>query len=223
MPHRLPLFPLGLVLFPGLVLPLHVFEDRYRVLVRELLELPEDERVFGVVAIRQGREVGADGVTALHEIGCTAVLRRVDELPDGRFDLLTVGAERFALHGLEHDRPYLVGSVELLEDRVGAAEEARLLDAAVRAAYVDYLNALAEAGADGLEVPDLPPDSLVLSYLVAATVVVDLEERQSLLARPDGVTRLRAERALLRSEARLLRALRTVPSPELARTPTSPN
>ena len=223
MPQRLPLFPLGLVLFPGLVLPLHVFEERYRVLVRELLELPEDERVFGVVAIRQGREVGADGVTALHEVGCTALLRRADELDDGRFDLLTVGAERFALHGLEHDRPYLVGSVELLQDRSGGADEVRLLDAAVRAAYVDYLHALGEAGADGVEVPDLPPDSQVLSYLVAATVVVDLADRQALLARPDAVTRLRAELGLLRNEARLLRALGTVPSPELARTPASPN
>ena len=223
MPQRLPLFPLGLVLFPGLVLPLHVFEERYRVLVRELLAMPEDERVFGVVAIRQGREVGADGVDALYDIGCTALLRQAEELPDGRFDVVTVGAQRFGLQGLEHDRPYLVGTVELLHEELGSADEARLLDAAVRVAYVDYLRALEDAGADGLEVPDLPPDSLVLSYLVAATVVVDLPERQALLARPDGAARLRAELGTLRREARLLRALGTVPSPELARTPVSPN
>ena len=223
MPVRLPLFPLGLVLFPGLVLPLHVFEERYRVLVRELLALPEQERRFGVVAIRQGREVGEDGVTALHEVGCTAMLRRHEEHDDGRFDIVTTGAERFVLHGLEHDRPYLVGTVDVLDDELGDADEARLLEAAVRAAYLDYLVALAEAGAEGIEPPDLPGDSLVLSYLVAATVVVDLEDRQELLAEPDGVARLRSELGLLRREARLLRALAAAPSPTLTRTAVNPN
>jgi Lon protease-like protein len=125
MSERLPLFPLGLVLFPGLVLPLHVFEDRYRVLVRDLLALPEEERRFGVVAIRQGREVGEDGLggrEALHEIGCVAQLRRAEAYPDGRYDLVTVGAERFRLHALSTERPYLTGSVDLLPDEQGDGE-----------------------------------------------------------------------------------------------------
>ena len=63
---RLPLFPLGTVLFPGLLLPLHIFEERYRQLVRDLLVGPHESRAFGVVAIREGREVGADGIRALH-------------------------------------------------------------------------------------------------------------------------------------------------------------
>lgn len=223
MPQRLPLFPLGLVLFPGLVLPLHVFEERYRVLVRELLERPEDERAFGVVAIRQGREVGADGEQALHEVGCTAQLRRAEAYDDGRFDLVTTGVTRFRLQGLFHDRPYLVGEVDLLPDPLGEVDEAVLIGAAVRSAYVDYLAALEEAGADGVEAPDLPADNLVLSYLVAATVLIDLEDRQALLASPDAVTRLRSERALLRREARLLRVFGAAPAPELSRTPTSAN
>jgi Lon protease-like protein len=218
--RRLPLFPLGMVLFPGLVLPLHVFEERYRVLVRELLALPEDERVFGVVAIRLGREVGDDGVTALHEVGCTARLRQVEAHEDGRFDIVTVGASRFALEALaESAAPYLVGQVELLDD----PQEGALLDAAVRTAYVDYLTALSEAGAGALEAPDLPNDPLVLSHLVAATVVLDLDDRQALLAEPDGVRRLTTELSLLRREARLLRALGTAPAPELARTAAHPN
>jgi Lon protease-like protein len=96
VPVRLPLFPLGLVLVPGLLLPLHVFEHRYRVMVRDLLALPEEERRFGVVAIRTGREVGEDGVTALHHVGCTAQVRRVDPHDDGRFDVVSSGGERFA-------------------------------------------------------------------------------------------------------------------------------
>lgn len=223
MPDRLPLFPLGLVLFPGLLLPLHVFEDRYRVLVRDLLELPEDERRFGVVAIRSGREVGADGATALHEVGCTARLRRVEPHDDGRFDIVTTGAERFRLTELEHDRPYLTGVVELLPDAVGPADEAAVLARAVRAGYVDYLAALSQAGAGEIEPPALPEDCTVLSHLVAATVLVDLEVRQQLLAEPDAASRLRTELALLRREAQLLRALTAAPAPELARAPVNLN
>ena len=224
MSDRLPLFPLGLVLLPGLLLPLHVFEERYRVLVRELLELPDEQRRFGVVAIRTGREVGADGVTALHEVGCGAHLRRVTPYEDGRFDLVTTGTQRFRLTALEDGSPYPAGRVEWLPDELGSEPDAALLDPAVRAAFRDYQSAL--AGARGQEPPDeldLPDSALVLSYLVAASVVVDLEDRQRLLAEPDGVARLRAERALLRRETTLLRTLTAAPAPELARAAVSPN
>jgi Lon protease-like protein len=223
VPDRLPLFPLGLVLLPGLLLPLHVFEDRYRTLVRELLELPEEQRRFGVVAIRSGREVGADGVTALHEIGVVAQLRRVTPYEDGRFDLVTSGTDRFRLAALDDGAAYPTGLVEWLPDELGAAPEAALLDRAVRVAFRDYLAALAAAREEQPEDPELPASSLVLSYLVAASVNVDLEDRQRLLAEPDGVARLRAERVLLRREATLLRALAAAPAPELARTPVNPN
>jgi len=220
---RLPLFPLGLVLLPGLLLPLHVFEERYRVLVRDLLELPEQQQRFGVVAIREGREVGADGVTALHEVGCVAQLRRVETYEDGRYDLVTTGADRFRLTGLDTSGPYLVGEVEWLPDDMGPAQEAPLLDSAVRAALRDYLAALGQASGEDVELPELPSSSLVLGYLVAATVLLDLDDRQALLAAVDGATRLRAELSVLRREGTLLRVLRAAPSPELARGPISLN
>ena len=223
MSDRLPLFPLGLVLLPGLLLPLQVFEERYRVLVRELLELPEEQRRFGVVAIREGREVGADGVTALHEVGCVAQLRRVEPHEDGRFDIVTTGAERFQLTGLDTDGPYLTGLVDYLPDDMGPAEEAPLLDRAVRAAFLEYLAALSKAGGDEIEAPDLPDSSLVLSYLVAATMLLDLEDRQALLAEPDGASRLRAELTALRRETTLLRVLTAAPAPDFARGPISLN
>src|SRR6202522_2454777 len=106
MAELLPLFPLGTVLYPGMVLPLHIFEERYRQLVRDLLERPEPRR-FGVIAIRKGRETGIDGVHSLYQIGCTATLRRVERLEDGRFDLVTVGTERFRLKALDQPLPYL--------------------------------------------------------------------------------------------------------------------
>ena len=224
VPDRLPLFPLGLVLLPGLLLPLHVFEERYRDLVRDLLELPEPARRFGVVAIREGREVGADGVTALHEVGCVAQLRRVTPYDDGRFDIVATGAQRFRLTGLVDGAAYATGLVELLPDELGSADEAALLDRAVRTAFRSYRQALGQArGEEASDVGDLPGDSLVLSYVVAASVVVDLQDRQHLLAEADGVARLRAELALLRRETTLLRTLTALPAPELARTPISPN
>ena len=224
MPVRLPLFPLSGVLLPGSALPLHIFEERYRTLVRELREQPEPDRVFGVVALRQGREVGSDfddTGTALHAVGCTAHLQEVHEHPDGRFDIMTVGAHRFAVKGLEHNRPYLVGSVELLPDP--AEGDLAPLDAAVRTSYDDYLAALQAAGAGELVTPTLPSDSLGLSYEVAATVLIDLAERQALLEEPGAGARLRSEVRLLRREAALLRAFSAAPAPELGRVPRSLN
>ena len=226
VPDRLPLFPLGMVLFPGLLLPLHVFEERYRLLVGELLELPEPERQFGVVAIREGREVGEDaigGLGALHEVGCAARLQRVHRHADGRYEIVSAGVSRFRLTGLSHERPYLTGEVEWLPDEVGDRDLAALLDRAVRAAFADYLRVLGEVGGERVELPELPDDPRVLSHLVAATVLVDLGERQALLAEPDAQARLVRELRLLRRETGLLRLLRSAPATDITRGPVSPN
>jgi Lon protease-like protein len=234
----LPLFPLGTVLFPGLVLPLHVFEPRYRTLVQHLAELPANlPREFGVIAIRRGWEVGrADGegepadatITAgealsLYEIGCAAEIRQLTELADGRFDLMTVGRRRFRLLGLaRNDAPYLTGEVEWLPEPKGEPDREEELAAGVLAAFQQYLKAVrSEEDGDGEQLPD---DPTVLSHLVAATASLTLEDRQSLLAEPDTVSRLKAERVLLRREAALLGQVRAVPVAlsDLA-VPSSPN
>src|ERR1700761_3092564 len=118
MTDRLPLFPLGTVLFPGMLLPLHIFEDRYRQLVQDLLDSPEPRR-FGVIAIKKGRETGVAGVSSLYEVGCTATLRETEENDDGGFEVVTVGTQRFQLTGLDESRDYLQGDVELLEEDAG--------------------------------------------------------------------------------------------------------
>ncbi len=219
----LPLFPLGTVLFPGLVLPLHVFEERYRQLVRDLLDLPEDERQIGVIAIREGREVGTDGLKALFAVGCTAQVRRVQSHEDGRYDLVTVGSRLFRLRALHADRPYFTGEVDWLPDDLGDEVGVQHLDASVREAFADYLAALGEASGQDIEAPDLPDDPLVLGHLVAATALLDLADRQDLLDQPDGRARLRRELTLLRREAGFLRVLTAAPAPELTRTQVSPN
>ena len=222
MSELLPLFPLGTVLYPGLLLPLHIFEDRYRQLVGDLLAGPEP-RQFGVIAIRQGRETGVDGVSALYEIGCIAALRQVTEHDDGRFDLMTVGTQRFRLLDLDESQPYLQGHVDLLAEDSGDEAATAVAAQSVQVAFRAYLDALATQGSVRVSVPDLPDEPVLLSYLVASSVIVDLTERQLLLAEPDALLRLTAERALLAKETRILRSLSSTPAPDLRNTPYSPN
>ena len=212
---RLPLFPLGTVLFPGVLLPLHVFEERYRRLVRDLLDATEDAREFGVVAIREGREVGDDGIRALHRVGCIARLRRVEPYDDGRFDLVSTGSRRFRLHSLDQSRPYLQGAVDLLDEPTG--EQAAAIAVRVAVEFDEYRSAL------GDDEDELPDDPRTLSYLVAASAVLDLTEKQRLLEAPDTATRLHAELLLLRRETRLLDVLPSLPAVDLTRARASPN
>jgi uncharacterized protein len=222
MSTKLPLFPLGTVLYPGQVLPLHIFEERYRQLVADLLADPEPQE-FGVIAIRHGRETGVDGVSALYQTGCTARIRQVERFPDGRYDLVTVGAQRFRLLGLDDPAPYLVGDVGLLPDEAGDEAAAAEAVSAVQTSFRAYLDLLAERGGARVTVPDLPDEPVLMSYLVAAAVVVDLPVKQGLLEEPDAVRRLTAERALLVRESQMLRSLTATPAPDLRYSPYSPN
>jgi Lon protease-like protein len=129
MGEIIPLFPLGTPLFPGVVLPLQIFEQRYRRLVHDLVALPEDSerRFFGVVAIRQGWEVEKIApAEALYDIGCTARMQVVRPQPDGGFQIVTVGGDRFRLLDVvvDEDPPYLRAEVEWLADEEAAEEAA---------------------------------------------------------------------------------------------------
>ncbi|MEV0155016.1 LON peptidase substrate-binding domain-containing protein [Micromonospora sp. NPDC050686] len=233
MTARLPVFPLTTVLFPGLVLPLHIFEERYRALVRHLMGLPDGSpREFGVVAIRAGWEVApgagravpGGGEVTLHEVGCTAELRQVTELADGGYDIVTVGRRRFRIADVDpRSAPYLTAEVEWLPESAGADEGADLLAARVISVFRQYLSLIRP---DPEEISEqLPEDPTVLSHLVAATAALTVDDRQRLLAIGDTAARLRAELRLLNRETALLRQVRAVPVPlsELAGPPPAPN
>jgi len=218
--ERLPLFPLGTVLFPGLVLPLHLFEERYKLLIRDLLERPEPWRL-GVVGIELGHEVGDTAGLRLAEVGCVAEVHGVNSRPDGRFDIVTVGADRFRIKEVDRALPYLRGEVEFLPEEAGTepgppAHRARLL-------FQLYRHRLAAAGAEIAEPVELPDDPVRLSYLIAATVVLDGHDKQRLLAAEDAALRLRAEHDLLVRENRLLGGLATVPAGQFLDTSFNPN
>lgn len=139
---ELPLFPLHSVLFPGVALPLHIFEERYRTMVAHCIERGQP---FGVVLIRHGREVG-DGELSLADIGTTAIIRQAGRHPDGRLDIMTIGGRRFRIDELDAERePYLVGEVEILEEPVGGKLEARRLAGRIGRRFLKYLDLLSPA------------------------------------------------------------------------------
>ena len=136
---ELPLFPLNSVLCPGIALPLHIFEDRYRVMVRHCLETTSP---FGVVLIREGREVGS-GLISFTGIGTIAEIRDAGSHDDGRFDLLVVGTRRFEIRQVLNGKsPYLVADVEILEEAVGDEAVAERLAMLATRRFVTYLELL---------------------------------------------------------------------------------
>ncbi|WP_431678059.1 LON peptidase substrate-binding domain-containing protein [Kitasatospora sp. KL5] len=242
MTERLPLFPLNSVLYPGLVMPLHVFEERYRRLVADLLDRPEEEpRRFGVIAIRDGREVApvrendgpagpldglgtatGDPLEALYKVGCVADVTSARRQSDGGYELLVTGTTRFTLTSIDAGGAYLVGETEPLDEPPGEGSGA--LAAAVERAFREYRKRLAGAREASLAGDsDLPLDPQVLSYLVAAATVLPAPVKQELLAAPDTAQRLTVELELLRRETALLTWLPSLPAADLTRQAFSPN
>jgi Lon protease-like protein len=135
---EIPLFPLHTVLCPGIVVPLHIFEERYRALTRHCLETGAP---FGIVLIRHGREVGAvKGTLALEKVGALVEIREADRFPDGRYQLLAAATGRFEIDSVNLSRaPYLVADVTPLEDEVGDEARAERLAASAIRRFVRYL------------------------------------------------------------------------------------
>ena len=209
----IPLFPLGSVLVPGLVMPLHIFEPRYRELISDISGADEDERGFGVVAIREGREVGVHGGKALYDVGTFASLRELTMHPDGRSDIVTVGTERFRIRRLIDGKPYAQAEVEFLEEEAGDAAPA------LAVSVDDRFRAYRELLSDEADDTEMPSEPRVLSYLIAAAVVADLPTRQRFLEAPNDAQRLRAELGFLRSEMSIVQHMPSLPAVDLAREP----
>jgi uncharacterized protein len=212
---ELPLFPLQTVLYPGLPIPLHVFEDRYRQMFRRILAA--DGR-FGVVAIVKGRDVDA-GAT-YHPVGCVAEVAEVNRHADGRLDVVARGHSRFRIDGVVQPAPYIVAEVSELPEATGDAAEQRTVKAG--RLFTRYVSALLEMTGQPAEPIDLPDDPVAASYLVAAGLQIDLADKQRLLTIPSAAERLAAEATLLRRELVLLEHFRVAgPAPTI--TPFSVN
>lgn len=206
----LPIFPLGTVLMPGAVLPLQLFEARYLAMLRDLMGRPDNERRFGVVAIRLGHEVGENEATEVYDVGCVATIEQVAAVGDGRFSVVTRGCGRFRMGPLAvSSTPYLCAHTEAIDEGEHDEQLAARLDATVRRALAAYAALLpVDTGVTG-DVDGLDPTEL--SYAVAARVRLTLDDEQRLLEAPDTVSRLQLASGLLRREIGLLQAISAIP------------
>jgi Lon protease-like protein len=220
----LPLFPLGTVALPGMTLPLHVFEERYRELVADLLAIPDPQaRVFGVVAIREGYEVGPHEARSMYRTGCLMRLVSVERHDDGRYDVVALGQARFRVLGTDTERPYLRAQAQILLERLGAeADEVTTAAMETLATFEDYRTAVStlRGGAPGTA---LPSELTALSYALGAETTLPLSERQHLLEAATAIDRLRLMRRHLGAELRAMRAVPSLPATDIARSAWSPN
>lgn len=197
---ELPLFPLnGVVLFPQMVLPLHIFELRYREMISRCIR---EEAPFGVVLIDEGPEVG--GAATPHLIGTTARIVRVEELEDGRMNIVVVGAQRFRILELHHDHSYLTGTVEPFPLVGGRSEVAAELANKLRPRLHEYVALLGHASGQKLKLDRLPDDATMLALVVAIALQVGAEDRQALLSLPGVPAMLARQLHLLSRELLLL-------------------
>jgi uncharacterized protein len=169
---EIPLFPLHTVLCPGIVLPLHVFEDRYRAMTRRCLDSGEP---FGVVLIRDGREIGTKGVATLAGVGAFAEIREAGRYPDGRYDLLAAATGRFAIESVDSQKePYLLAEVTRLDDEVGDEPRAERLAAAAIRAFVRYLDLMRARDGESTEALDIRVEIDASPDVVESTIDDDV-------------------------------------------------
>jgi Lon protease-like protein len=203
----LPLFPLNTVLFPGMPLKLHIFEERYKLMINECVE---SQKPFGVVLIESGDEaLGA--LAHPHLIGTTAYITQVQRLPFGRMNILAIGKDRFRITSLSHEKPYLSGLVDLIplvqDDNVALQKGERQL----RPLLNRYLAALSEAGLQ-FEASDLPEDALALAYLSAVVLQTDSPHKQQILEAVNTSQLLQRLISTYRREVAMLDVMLTSPA-----------
>lgn len=189
---RLPLFPLRVVLFPHNTMPLHVFEERYKLMIGRCLD---ENAPFGVVLIRSGDEVG--GPAEPYAVGTTARCSRVQRMPDGRMNLLVFGDRRFRIHDLDRSEPYLAGDVEFLESESAATPEATAAAERVSALFDEHYRLVMAVTDQWVREVDLPRDAGRLADFVAGHIDVPAETKQELIETLSVPARLGREAELL--------------------------
>ncbi len=197
---ELPLFPLNSVLFPTSRLPLRIFEERYKTMLRDCMSA---DNSFGVVLIRSGNEVG--GGAEPFNIGTIAKISEVREVEGGQFSVMTMGERRFSTVEITQQRPYIRARVNLLPREEDEAELAPDTIETVRAAVVDYVRAIIGLRGGWVREIKVPEDPVTLSYFAGDTLQIGLVEKQKLLEESSVVKRLDQELLMLHKETEELR------------------
>jgi len=193
----IPIFPLELVQFPGALTPLHIFEPRYRKLLKDVLA---KDKTFGITCRAEEPGIGT-GEPPLDSVGCTVEVAVVQELPDGRSNILCVGGTRFRLRGYVEGETYLQAEVELFEDETAFDDfgwEILQVKGLFERALVAGRKLKEERESAEMEMPDLPDDAQALSFIVAAYLQdIKLSDKQELLEMVDTGERLRRVHKIL--------------------------
>jgi Lon protease-like protein len=182
---EIPLFPLpNLVLFPHIVVPLHIFEERYQLMINACID---SGKVFGAVLLRGGADEETD--ETIHRVGVTARIVEVERLDEGRMNILCEGENRFRIHRFTQKTPFWKAAVELIEDKEHLGPES--LYEQVADLYRSVANLSAQLS--GSQQPEmvLPESSPDLSYMVSYVLDIDFEEKQTLLEIDSTAERLR--------------------------------
>ena len=189
---ELPLFPLNSVLFPGATLPLHIFEERYKLMIGRCLQSGSP---FGVLLIRSGNEVGE--ATDPFEVGTTARIVRVQPLDEGRMNLVCLGEQRFRLLRKLRETPYLVGEVEPLDSTDTEGDDVAELAETVGALFAEYYRLYLAASNQWARQIGMPGDPAELANFVGSRLAVSLWTKQPLLEELSVRRQLEAELEVL--------------------------
>ena len=184
---ELPLFPLNVVLFPGMPMPLHIFEERYKAMIGDCLER---DAPFGIVLIKEGKESGEPAEPV--QIGTTARIVQSESLPEGRMNIMTKGEHRFELVEIIQRMPHLVGQVRYLADDAGDGLSSAITE--IREGYATFLRNLTAMAGGWTSQAEVPEDPVTLSFAVASSLASSIEMpgaiRQELLELPTARERL---------------------------------
>ncbi len=198
---EIPLFPLNIVLFPGMVLPLHIFEPRYRQMIADC---QRQELEFGVVLVQAESTFMREEP---HAIGTMAEIRDLDRLEDGRLNIIAMGTHRFRILSQHRKKPYLSGLVEFYEDISEPLEDLLFVNKQARSLFADYIDLLLKAANEKDVKAELPSDPEALSYFIAYFLDLEREQQQHFLELTSTLQRLKEEIVILRREVPFLRQI----------------
>ena len=208
--EKLPLFPLNTVLFPGIPLSLHIFEERYKLMIGQCIA---QRRPFGVVLLRNGSAEAQPGqLIEPYMVGCSATITQVQPVGMGRMNIVALGEERFTIHSLDHDLPYLVGLVDRRPHTPDTDYDRDTMSRALRLWVERYLSLIARFESLPLDQVTLPTDPLRLAFLGMSILKAPMDDKQAVLQTQTETEAIELASTLMRREIALLEVMaRPVP------------
>lgn len=215
----MPLFPLNTVLFPGMTLKLHIFEERYQLMINNCIEANER---FGVVLIKAGREALSPAARP-HSVGCAAAISEVQRLPLGRMNITAIGQKRFRIQSLDHSQPFLLGNVEFFSPLEDQPEQIHRYSRILRALVIRYLKTLTAAEAASFDPRQIPNNPRAIAQIASILLQADNAQKQQLLAMQSLSRLLYSLVEIYRLETLLLRVRLSPPDKDFNIGPFSSN